>query len=350
VVVSATWTRCWRLARRRRSCWNREGGCVARRLGQRRGPRGAGGDRGRAGRLAALDDLHCGLILLANVCEEGEGNLSGMRHFCDSSPEGLAARAFLVLDGPNTDHITCSALESRRFEVTFTGTGGHSWSDFGIGNPVHGLTRAIAAFLNQAGAQSQPPSRSSFNFGVIEGGCSVNAIPSSARAKVDLRSETSEGVEELAAMLAFAVEAGAESENATSTGGKVAAVARLIGSRPGGSLPENASILTFLRAVDSHLGLRARNNYASTDANIPLSKGLQAVSIGAGGPAEAPTPGRVVPPRRPRSGPEAGHADSGAADAGCFPVTVTKAGIARRGARTWPYWWSWPSGAPPSSW
>jgi tripeptide aminopeptidase len=152
-------------------------------------------------------------------------------------------------------------------------------------------------FLDQAGAQSQPPSRSSFNFGVIEGGCSVNAIPSSARAKVDLRSETSEGVEELASMLAFAVEAGAEMENATSTGGKVAAVARLIGSRPGGTLSESASILAFLRAVDGHLGLRARNNYASTDANIPLSKGLQAVSIGAGGTGGgAHTPGEWFHP------------------------------------------------------
>ncbi len=230
-----------------------------------------------------LEDLHCGLVLLANVCEEGEGNLSGMRHFCDSSPEGHSARAFLVLDGPAADHITCSGLESRRFEVAFTGTGGHSWSDFGTGNPVHALTRAIALFLERASAQCAPPSRSSFNFGIIEGGSNVNAIPLSARAKVDLRSETSQDVERLAALLATAVEHGAELENAASTGGKVTAARKLIGSRPGGSLHPGAVILTHLRAVDGYLGLRARNNSASTDANIPLSRGLQALSIGAGG-------------------------------------------------------------------
>ncbi|MCC7175972.1 MAG: M20/M25/M40 family metallo-hydrolase [Bryobacterales bacterium] len=231
----------------------------------------------------AIEDLHCGLLLLANVCEEGEGNLSGMRHFCESSPDGRLARAFLVLDGPATDHITCSALESRRFEVSFTGTGGHSWSDFGTGNPVHGLARAIALFLDQAGAKCQPPSRSSFNFGVLEGGSNVNAIPSWARAKVDLRSETSKGVEELAAILAAAVEQGEEAENAAATGGRVVASRRLIGSRPGGSLPEKAPLLRYLKSVDGYLGLKARNNSASTDANIPLSKELQAVSIGAGG-------------------------------------------------------------------
>jgi tripeptide aminopeptidase len=231
-----------------------------------------------------LEDLHCGLLLLANVCEEGEGNLNGMRHFCDDSPEGALARAFLVVDGPATDHITCSGLESRRFEVNFKGTGGHSWSDFGTGNPVHALARAVTLFLDeQDNGRGASARRSSFNFGVIEGGSSINAIPASARAKVDLRSETSEGVAELASSLAACVERGAELENAAATGDKVTATTRMIGSRPGGHLPEDASILRFLRTVDSHLGIRSTVDCASTDANIPLSKGLQAVSIGAGG-------------------------------------------------------------------
>jgi di/tripeptidase len=182
------------------------------------------------------------------------------------------------------DHITCTALESRRFEVTYTGPGGHSWSDFGVGNPVHALSRAVTIFLDrQAENRSLNPARSSFNFGWVEAGTSVNSIPASARAKVDLRSESSELVEELCSLLASSVEGGAELENAGATGGFVAARLRAIGSRPGGSLAEDASILQFLRAVDSHLGIRSRPDCASTDANIPLSKGLQAVSIGAGG-------------------------------------------------------------------
>lgn len=231
-----------------------------------------------------LEGLHCGLLLLANVCEEGEGNLSGMRHFCEESPLGEQARAFVVLDGPATDYITCSALESRRYEVTFSGPGGHSWSDFGVGNPAHALSRAVAHFLDgQDGSRRETGSRTSYNFGVIEGGTSINSIPNSARAKVDLRSESNQRMEGLCSLLAESVERGVELENASATAGKVTARVRLIGSRPGGRLPEQAPILSFLKAVDSHLGIRARQDCASTDANIPLSKGLQAVSIGAGG-------------------------------------------------------------------
>ena len=231
-----------------------------------------------------VEDLRCGLLLLANMCEEGEGNLSGMRHFCRDTTEGALARAFLVLDGPSTDHITCAGLESRRFEVSFKGMGGHSWSDFGTGNPVHALARAITLFLDdQDGGRAASARRSSFNVGIIEGGSSINAIPAWAKAKVDLRSETSDGVEKLASSLAACVERAAEVENAAASGEKVTSTTRMIGSRPGGQLPEDASILRYLRAVDSHLGIRSTEDCASTDANIPLSMGLPAVSIGAGG-------------------------------------------------------------------
>lgn len=231
----------------------------------------------------ALDGLQCGLLLVGTVCEEGEGNLSGMRHFCQDSAAGRLARAFVILDGPATDHITASALESRRYEVSFTGPGGHSWSDFGTGNPVHGLARALAVFFDRAGEARELLARSSFNVGVIEGGSGVNAIPTSARAKVDLRSESAEAVEQLGALVAEAVQQGVELENRSATGGKVQAAVRLIGSRPGGSLPADAPLLRYLKAVEHHLGIRTQTDCASTDANIPLSMGLPAVSIGAGG-------------------------------------------------------------------
>src|SRR5258706_7926050 len=138
-------------------------------------------------------------LLVANVGEEGEGNLSGMRYLCRAA-NGSRFKAFLVLDGPSTEHITCQALGSRRFDVTITGPGGHSWSDYGIGNPVHALSRAVTLFTDQAPNGDGP--RSSYNFGVIEGGSSINSIPSEARAKVDLRSESPERIERMAALLA----------------------------------------------------------------------------------------------------------------------------------------------------
>jgi len=227
-----------------------------------------------------VDGLHSGLLLVANVGEEGEGNLSGMRHLCKQSPLGKKIAAFLVLDGASTDHITNRALGSRRFEVMFTGPGGHSWSDYGVGNPVHALSRAIAQFSD---ARLNGPPKSSLNVGFIEGGASVNAIPPMARAKVDIRSESNEKMDELVDALTAAIERALEIENQRATGGKVAVKIREIGSRPAALLAEHSPILSYLRAVDSHLGIRSHLDCASTDANIPMSLGIPAISIGAGG-------------------------------------------------------------------
>ena len=228
-----------------------------------------------------LDELELAPMLVANVGEEGEGNLSGMRYFC--RPAASQPRAFLVLDGPGTEHITSRALASQRFEVTITGPGGHSWRDSGHGNPVHALSRAVASFTTQAGALDAPGPRSSFNFGIIEGGSSINSIPTEARAKIDLRSESLERIEKMSALLALAVEQAVDAENARGSGPRVAARIKDIGSRPSGELAEDAPMLEAMRAVDAHLGIRSRLDCSSTDANIPLSLGLQAASIGAGG-------------------------------------------------------------------
>jgi acetylornithine deacetylase/succinyl-diaminopimelate desuccinylase-like protein len=222
------------------------------------------------------------LLLIANVGEEGEGNLSGMRYLCKQSPLANRIHAFLVLDGPAVDHITAHALASRRFELAFSGPGGHSWSDYGMGNPVHALSRAVTLFTENRPNGSGWP-RTSINFGTIEGGLSINSIPTTARAKLDLRSESPERMEELAAQLTGAVERALEIENERATGSRVTARIREIGSRPGGKLHDDAPILVWLRSIDAYLGIRAHIDCASTDANIPLSLGMQALSIGAGG-------------------------------------------------------------------
>lgn len=234
----------------------------------------------RAIRSCPIADRGLPLLLIANVGEEGEGNLSGMRYLCRQSPLGGRINAFIVLDGPNTDHITSQALASRRFDVTITGPGGHSWSDYGVANPVHALSRAIALFTE---TRLKPSPRSSYNFGILEGGCSINSIPSHARAKVDMRSESSSKLEEMSGLLTSCVERAIEVENDGSSGRKVTAKIREIGSRPAGRLADDASILQVIRAVDAQLGIRSRLDCASTDANVPLSMNLPAISIGAGG-------------------------------------------------------------------
>ena len=217
---------------------------------------------------------------MANVGEEGEGNLLGMRYLLKQSPLARRIQAFVVVDGANTDHITTRALGSRRFEATFSGPGGHSWSDFGVANPVHALCRAVALF---AETRLDGVPKSAFNVGLIEGGSSVNTIAQSARAKVDIRSESNPKMDELVDLLEGAVERAREFENQRATGGRIASKLKEIGSRPAAALPEDAAILRYARAVDAHLGIRSHLDCSSTDANIPLSLGIPAIAIGAGG-------------------------------------------------------------------
>jgi acetylornithine deacetylase/succinyl-diaminopimelate desuccinylase-like protein len=271
-----------------------------------RGPGVSDNGAGLAGLLAIARAIQvCGnpeglwdrLVLVANTCEEGEGNLRGMRHLCEQSPLAGRVDSYLCLDGAAVDHITAQALGSRRFEVTISGQGGHSWSDFGIGNPVHTLARAMAAFVDQRPVDPRVHPRVSVNVGVIEGGAGVNAIPGSARAKVDIRSESNERIDDLVAQLHAAVVKAEEIENNRALAAKVTAKIREIGSRPAAQLDPEAALLSCLRAVDAHLGIRSRLDCASTDANIPLSLGIPAVSIGAGGlGGGAHTPGEWYRP------------------------------------------------------
>ena len=234
-----------------------------------------------------LPETRASLLLAANVGEEGEGNLSGMRYLAAQSPLAPRIRSYIVLDGPALDHITCQALASRRFELVFTGPGGHSWSDYGAPNAIHGVSRAIASFSDWCAAAAESANgaapRSAYNFGIVEGGFSVNSIPAEARAKVDLRSEDNRVIDDMAAALVESVARALEVENRRTSGAKLAAKIREIGSRPGGRLPGDSPILIVFRAVDEYLGVRSTPHLASTDANIPISLGAPAVSIGAGG-------------------------------------------------------------------
>jgi di/tripeptidase len=179
-----------------------------------------------------------------------------------------------------------------------TGPGGHSWSDHGAGNAVHALSRVITGFTETVPREPSP--RSSFNFGLIQGGNSINSIPVEARAKVDLRSEDPGMMDRMAVLLQSAVDRGVEAENASlpnRTAGRVSARVKEIGFRPGGELPPDAPILESIRAVDQFLGIRSQLDCSSTDANIPLSLGIPAISIGAGGSGGgAHTPGEWFHP------------------------------------------------------
>lgn len=221
------------------------------------------------------------ILFVANVGEEGEGNLRGMRALVDSYRERL--RAVIVLDGSSTDHVTTKALASRRVEVMITGPGGHSWSDFGIPNPINALIRGSVRFISTR-VPSAP--RTTFNIGQIEGGTSVNSVPHEASLKVDLRSESEDELTRLESALRDCVSAGVRDETEASrdrSKGKLEWKINSLGSRPGGELAHNSLLLAALRSADEVVKNQSRPERASTDANIPLSLGIDAIAIGAGG-------------------------------------------------------------------
>jgi tripeptide aminopeptidase len=223
-----------------------------------------------------------GLLFIGNVGEEGEGDLRGMRHIFCESPWKDRIGPTVVLDGAATDTVVTQALGSRRFQVTITGPGGHSWSDFGAPNPIVVLARAISRF-SRTELPVEP--KISANVGVIGGGTSVNSIPESASMRVDIRSASPEEMDRVERALREAVaEAASEYPKRARNGSKgIGCEIQLIGCRPAAELDPNARILHVIHAVDAHLGNRARPHRASTDANIPLSLGREAISIGAGG-------------------------------------------------------------------
>ncbi|HKV93032.1 MAG TPA: M20/M25/M40 family metallo-hydrolase [Candidatus Angelobacter sp.] len=222
------------------------------------------------------------ILFVGNVGEEGEGNLRGMRHLFSVPRWRDAIQSLLVVDGAGTDTYVTQALGSRRFEVAFRSPGGHSWSDFGVPNPIVLLSRALARF-SEVHIPASP--RTTFNIGVISGGTSVNSIPESATARVDLRSASMEELQKLEDRLRECVaEAWSEAPISYRAGeAKVTLAIESIGDRPAANLPAAARILQLVRAADKHLRIESLPRLASTDANMPLSLGIEATTIGAGG-------------------------------------------------------------------
>lgn len=222
------------------------------------------------------------LLFAANVGEEGEGNLRGMQALFADGALRRRVRAAIAIDGSNAERLTAKALGSKRFLIIVRGPGGHSWADFGLPNPIQALARAITR-MTAVPVPAQP--RTAFNVGEISGGTAVNAIPYQASVKVDIRSEMESEIERLEYELRAAVTQAVAEENAwaRTQGGPVEAEVRIIGRRPAGELPPTARILEIFRAVDAHLGIKTSLQRSSTDANVPISLGIEAVAVGGGG-------------------------------------------------------------------
>jgi tripeptide aminopeptidase len=234
------------------------------------------------------------LVFVGNVGEEGEGDLRGVRHIYQHSPYAGRIAAHIVLDGAGAETAVTQALGSRRYLVTVTGPGGHSFTDAGTPNPILILALALTTLAETPRGSYPDEPRSTLNVGTIQGGTSVNTIPEVATATVEFRSTDLRPLVRLEVALHRAVEDAVEAANAKNgarTGrrdqkyspGLLCYTIDKIGDRPVADLPRESPLMEAIKAVDRHLGLRTDLRLGSTDANIPLSLGIPAVSLGAGG-------------------------------------------------------------------
>ena len=220
------------------------------------------------------------ILFVANVGEEGEGDLRGMRHLFEHGAYGSRIAASIVLEGSGTTAVVTRALGSRRFRLTITGPGGHSWSDAGAPNPILILGQLLST-LTKLELPEAP--RTTLNVGLISGGISINSIPESATAHLDLRSTDPDQLVTTEANLRYTCGSFLPRASPPVAGHDIQIALETIGSRPAATLPDDSPLLQTIRAVDRHLSLRTELRIGSTDANLPLSLGVPAVALGAGG-------------------------------------------------------------------
>jgi len=222
----------------------------------------------------------CTIVFAANVGEEGEGDLRGMRHLFTEAPYAGRVRAAIALEGGGDAMVVDRALGSRRLRVTITGPGGHSWADAGRANPIMTLAAALVE-LGRLRLPSRP--RTTLSCGVISGGTSVNSIPESATADLDLRSVSGIELDRVEMGVLESLARVVDGENQRRGEATLNLHVARIGDRAAGALAPSSGLAMSLKAVDRHLGIGTDARIGSTDANLPLSLGVPALAIGAGG-------------------------------------------------------------------
>jgi tripeptide aminopeptidase len=211
-------------------------------------------------------ELPFDLRLVANTGEEGLGDLRGMKAIVERF--GEQARAYIVLEGMALGHVYHRGLGVRRYRISVKTEGGHSWIDYGRPSAIHELTR-LANRLTRLEVPKTP--RTTLNIGVIKGGTSVNTIAAEASLELDLRSESTEALGQLIQ----------DVEGICQHAGRkgVEVVPECIGDRPAGEIPASHPLVTLAADCLRELGLEPKLAIGSTDANIPLSRGMPAVTL-----------------------------------------------------------------------
>ena len=223
---------------------------------------------------------HSDILFVANVGEEGLGDLRGTRHLFEKGRYAGQIDAFFTLDGINMDSLVTGAIGSYRYDITFKGPGGHSFLEFGVANPANALGEFVAGMATIA-VPKEP--RTTFCVGMVGGGTSVNSIPQSVWATIDLRSASPQELLQLDRQMRELIDAALAAENARSSPGTAVTVEiSKIGDRPASILRESGPVIDEAFEALRLFGFNPQIEYSSTDANIPLSLGVPAVMIGSG--------------------------------------------------------------------
>jgi tripeptide aminopeptidase len=217
------------------------------------------------------------LTFVATVGEEGLGDLRGVKELFASA---MDIDQFVAIDGTGLG-VTNVGVGSHRYRVTFKGPGGHSFAAFGLANPIDAMGRAIAKI---AEFQVTREPKTTFNVGRVGGGTSVNSIPAEAWMEVDMRSSDAVALAALDARFQRAVDTAVTEENDRwRSPDAITAVKERVGDRPAGSTPAGSPLVRTAEAVHRALGLPFVLSESSTDANIPMSLHIPAITIGGGG-------------------------------------------------------------------
>jgi tripeptide aminopeptidase len=236
--------------------------------------------------LRALDaagiETRADILFVADVGEEGTGDLRGMRHLFQKGRYKDRIRAFITVDSPAMERIVTAGVGSKRYRITFRAPGGHSFGAFGVVNPMFAMADAISR-LGRVPVPARP--RTTYSASVTGGGTSINSIPSEVWTEFDLRSESIRELGRLEERFLQIVRSSAAAENdiRSTRFGSVTVDIQPIGDRPAGHTSESHELVRFAQAAVEAKGFEVGFTASSTDANIPMSLGIPAIRIGSGG-------------------------------------------------------------------
>lgn len=230
---------------------------------------------------AAKFDTNADILFLGDVGEEGPGNLRGIRYLFEKSALRDRIAAFISFEPDRAGVITNGGVGSKRYQVTFRGPGGHSYEDFGLVSPAY----AMADAMTRIGAMPLPANpKTTASIGLIEGGTSINAIPALTTMSVDIRSDDGAALTRADAAFNAILPQAVARENAvrSTKAGPITYATHLVGDRPGGKTSRDSDIVKIAAAAAKASGIAVAYAASSTDSNLPMSRGVPAITLGAG--------------------------------------------------------------------